>query len=164
MDTILLLGCWMSQLHLLSLNLMWILQKFMPTLHFISTVHLNWLTRISFSQIFWLISSDSNDLNSACFSYYMFFRRNQELIEELSSPAPGSQDLHFPTMYSQTFNVQFKACFWKWYRSYWRNPRYNAVRFFMTTIIGLMFGLIFWKKGSKTYWSNSSLIFHLFKF
>ncbi|KAG7034516.1 ABC transporter G family member 34, partial [Cucurbita argyrosperma subsp. argyrosperma] len=78
------------------------------------------------------------------------YQRNQELIQELSTPAPGSQDLHFPTKYSQSFNVQYKACFWKWYRSYWRNPRYNAVRFFMTTIIGLMFGLIFWNKGEKT--------------
>ncbi|RDX62108.1 ABC transporter G family member 39, partial [Mucuna pruriens] len=31
------------------------------------------------------------------------YRRNQELIEELSTPAPGSNDLRFPTKYSQSF-------------------------------------------------------------
>lgn len=75
------------------------------------------------------------------------YRRNQELIRELSSPAPGSKDLYFPTQYSQNFLVQCKACFWKQHWSYWRNSQYNAIRFFMTTIIGLMFGVIFWDKG-----------------
>ncbi|GJR60015.1 pleiotropic drug resistance protein 2-like protein [Tanacetum coccineum] len=31
------------------------------------------------------------------------YRRNQELIKELSTPAQGSYDLHFPTKYSQSF-------------------------------------------------------------
>ncbi|GFZ20341.1 pleiotropic drug resistance 6 [Actinidia rufa] len=52
------------------------------------------------------------------------YRRNQELIKELSSPAPDARDLYFPT-------------------------QYNAIRFFMTTIIGILFGVIFWKKGNK---------------
>ncbi|CAK9176883.1 unnamed protein product [Ilex paraguariensis] len=77
------------------------------------------------------------------------YRRNQELIKDLSTPAPGSQDLRFPTQYSQTFFAQCKACFWKQHLSYWRNPQYNAIRFFMTTIIGVIFGIIFWKKGRK---------------
>nr|DAD28757.1 TPA_asm: hypothetical protein HUJ06_030225 [Nelumbo nucifera] len=78
------------------------------------------------------------------------YQRNQELIKELSTPAPGSKDLHFPTKYSQTFATQCKACFWKQYWSYWRNPQYNAIRFFMTIVIGVMFGVIFWNKGDKT--------------
>nr|GME17435.1 pleiotropic drug resistance protein 2-like [Ipomoea batatas] len=76
-------------------------------------------------------------------------RRNHQLIKELSSPAPGSKDLHFPTKYSQPLLTQFKACFWKQYWSYWRNPQYNAIRFFMTIVIGLIFGIIFWDKGGK---------------
>ncbi|KAK3034466.1 hypothetical protein RJ639_033322 [Escallonia herrerae] len=76
-------------------------------------------------------------------------RRNEKLIKELSTPAPGSQDLYFPTQYSQPFTTQFKACFWKQHWSYWRNPQYNVIRFFMTTVIGLIFGIIFWKKGDK---------------
>ncbi|KDP34703.1 hypothetical protein JCGZ_10908 [Jatropha curcas] len=75
------------------------------------------------------------------------YRRNQELIKELSTPQPGSSDLYFPTQYSQSFITQCKACFWKQHLSYWRNSRYNAIRFFMTIMIGIMFGVIFWNKG-----------------
>ncbi|XP_050940090.1 pleiotropic drug resistance protein 2-like isoform X3 [Cucumis melo] len=75
------------------------------------------------------------------------YRRNQELIMELSTPAPGSKDLHFPTEYSQSFFFQCRACFWKQHRSYWRHTQYNAIRFFITIVIGILFGLVFWKKG-----------------
>ncbi|PIN08713.1 Pleiotropic drug resistance proteins (PDR1-15), ABC superfamily [Handroanthus impetiginosus] len=76
-------------------------------------------------------------------------RRNQELNNELSNPEPQSEDLYFPTKYSQPFLVQFRACFWKQHWSYWRNPQYNVIRFFMTTVIGIIFGVIFWDKGDK---------------
>ncbi|KAI3899026.1 hypothetical protein MKW92_017748 [Papaver armeniacum] len=78
------------------------------------------------------------------------YQRNRELIKELSTPAPGSEDLHFPTEYSQDFITQCKACFWKQRWSYWRNPKYNAVRLFTTTVIGILFGVIFKDKGDKT--------------
>ncbi|XP_040992884.1 pleiotropic drug resistance protein 2-like [Juglans microcarpa x Juglans regia] len=77
------------------------------------------------------------------------YRRNQELIKELSSPQPGSKDLYFPTQYSQSFLTQCKACFWKQHWSYWRNSEYNAIRFFLTIVIGVMFGVIFWSKGDQ---------------
>ncbi|KAB1199713.1 Pleiotropic drug resistance protein 2 [Morella rubra] len=77
------------------------------------------------------------------------YRRNQELIEELSTPEPGSKDLYFPTQYSQSFITQCKACFWKQHWSYWRNSKYNAIRFFMTTAFGIIFGVIFWGKGDQ---------------
>ncbi|KAL5545906.1 hypothetical protein UlMin_005593 [Ulmus minor] len=78
------------------------------------------------------------------------YQRNKDLIKELGTPVPGSQDLFFPTKYSQPFSVQFKACFYKQHWSYWRNPQYNAIRFLMTAIIGALFGLIFWQKGQQT--------------
>ncbi|XP_049933546.1 pleiotropic drug resistance protein 2-like isoform X3 [Nymphaea colorata] len=78
------------------------------------------------------------------------YMTNQEIIKEFSAPVPGSKDLFFPTKYSQNFLVQCKACFWKQFWSYWRNPQYNAIRMFMTIIIGLLFGTIFWKAGKKT--------------
>ncbi|KAI4365646.1 hypothetical protein MLD38_021612 [Melastoma candidum] len=78
------------------------------------------------------------------------YQRNQALIKELSTPAPGSKDLYFPTQYSQPFLTQCRACFWKQHWSYWRNPQYNAIRFFMTIVIGCLFGLIFWNKGQQT--------------
>ncbi|VVA26043.1 PREDICTED: pleiotropic drug resistance [Prunus dulcis] len=77
------------------------------------------------------------------------YRRNQELIKELSTPQPGSKDLYFATRYSQSFITQCKACFWKQHWSYWRNSRYNAIRFFMTIVIGILFGVIFWGKGDQ---------------
>ncbi|KAL6998106.1 Pleiotropic drug resistance protein 2 [Sarracenia purpurea var. burkii] len=78
------------------------------------------------------------------------YQRIQELIKELSTPPPGSKDLFFPTKYSQPFVTQCKACFWKQHWSYWRNPQYNAIRFFMTIVIGALFGFIFWNKGQQT--------------
>ncbi|KAG5562970.1 hypothetical protein RHGRI_005644 [Rhododendron griersonianum] len=77
------------------------------------------------------------------------YQRNQELIKELGTPAPGLEDLHFSTKYSQPFLTQCKACFWKQHWSYWRNPQYNAIRFFMTIVIGAIFGFILWKKGQQ---------------
>nr|KYP71088.1 ABC transporter G family member 39 [Cajanus cajan] len=77
------------------------------------------------------------------------YQRNQELIKELSTPPVGSNDLSFPSKYSQSFFVQLKACFWKQYWSYWRNPPYNAVRYFFTIVLGILFGLIFWKKAKN---------------
>ncbi|GER28926.1 pleiotropic drug resistance ABC transporterfamily protein [Striga asiatica] len=75
--------------------------------------------------------------------------RNEELIKQLSLPAPGSEDLYFPTQFAQSFINQCKACFWKQHLSYWRHPQYNSIRFFMTAIIGIIFGVIFWDKGGQ---------------
>ncbi|KAI3737603.1 hypothetical protein L2E82_27611 [Cichorium intybus] len=77
------------------------------------------------------------------------YRRNKTLIAELSVPRPGSNDLYFPTQYSQSFFVQCMACLWKQRWSYWRNPPYTAVRFAFTTFIAIMFGTMFWDLGSK---------------
>ncbi|TVU02579.1 hypothetical protein EJB05_51914, partial [Eragrostis curvula] len=77
------------------------------------------------------------------------FRRNKALIKELSQAAPGSNDLHFPSKYSQSSFTQLMACLWKQNLSYWRNPPYNTVRFFFTTIIALLLGTIFWDLGGK---------------
>lgn len=76
-------------------------------------------------------------------------QRNKALIKELSTPAPGTKDLYFPTQYSQPFFIQCAACFWKQRLSYWRNPQYTAVRFFFTFVCGIMFGTIYWRAGNK---------------
>ncbi|XP_068322624.1 pleiotropic drug resistance protein 1-like isoform X2 [Pyrus communis] len=78
------------------------------------------------------------------------YRRNKALIAELSNPASGSKDLHFPTQYSLPFLSQCVACLWKQHWSYWRNPPYTAIRLIYTTIVALMFGTMFWNLGSKT--------------
>ncbi|GAV69185.1 ABC_tran domain-containing protein/ABC2_membrane domain-containing protein/PDR_assoc domain-containing protein, partial [Cephalotus follicularis] len=78
------------------------------------------------------------------------YRRNKSLIEDLSTPSPGSKELSFATQYSQSFWTQCLACLWKQHWSYWRNPPYNAVRLFFTTFISLVFGTLYWDLGSKT--------------
>ncbi|KAH9666887.1 ABC transporter G family member 40 [Citrus sinensis] len=77
------------------------------------------------------------------------YRRNKELIKDLSKPAHGSKDLHFATQYAQSFFTQCMVCLWKQHWSYWRNPSYNAVRFLFTTVIALAFGTMFWDIGTK---------------
>ncbi|KAF8696860.1 hypothetical protein HU200_036499 [Digitaria exilis] len=77
------------------------------------------------------------------------YQRNMALIQEFSEPAAGSSDLHFRNQYSQSFLVQCLACLWKQNLSYWRNPAYNAVRLFSTTVIALIFGTVFWDLGGK---------------
>ncbi|KAE8728222.1 Pleiotropic drug resistance protein 3 [Hibiscus syriacus] len=78
------------------------------------------------------------------------YRRNKALIEHLSKPAPGSEELYFPTQFSQPFLTQCAACLWKQHWSYWCNPSYTAVRFLFTTVIALMFGTLFWDLGTRT--------------
>ncbi|MCO5560583.1 hypothetical protein L7F22_014198 [Adiantum nelumboides] len=78
------------------------------------------------------------------------YEKNKALIKELSIPKPGTEELHFPTVYSQSFYMQCLACLWKQHKSYWRNPYYNVVRFFFTTVSSIMFGSLYWKLGSKT--------------
>ncbi|KAI3455371.1 hypothetical protein Pfo_012034 [Paulownia fortunei] len=77
------------------------------------------------------------------------YRRNKALINELSTPSPGTRDLHFQTQYSQPFFTQCIACLWKQHWSYWRNPLYSAVRILYTAFLALMFGSMFWDLGSK---------------
>ncbi|GAV89222.1 LOW QUALITY PROTEIN: ABC_tran domain-containing protein/ABC2_membrane domain-containing protein/PDR_assoc domain-containing protein [Cephalotus follicularis] len=77
------------------------------------------------------------------------YRRNKLLIKDLSTPAPGSKELYFPTQYSQSFWTQCLACLWKQHWSYWRNPLYTAVRFLYSIFLALVFGTVFWDLGSK---------------
>jgi hypothetical protein len=88
-------------------------------------------------------------------------RKNQEVIKELSIPRSDNQDLSFPTKYSQNFYGQCAANFWKQYRSYWKNPPYNAMRYLMTCLFGLVFGTVFWQKGKNMYGPLATLMLYL---
>ncbi|KAG8080329.1 hypothetical protein GUJ93_ZPchr0007g6158 [Zizania palustris] len=77
------------------------------------------------------------------------YRSNQELIKQLSVPPPGNQDLSFPTTYSQNFLNQCVANTWKQFRSYWKDPPYNVMRYFMTLLYGLVFGTVFLRKAKN---------------
>ncbi|KAI3912940.1 hypothetical protein MKW92_048293 [Papaver armeniacum] len=54
------------------------------------------------------------------------YKRNKELIKELSAAPPGTKDLYFPTMYSRSFFIQCTACLWKQYWSQ-RQDLFNAM-------------------------------------
>ncbi|CAM8903086.1 unnamed protein product [Rhodiola kirilowii] len=69
------------------------------------------------------------------------------MVEELSEPPPGSQDLHFPTPFPQGYMFQFMTCLWKQHLSYWRSPGYNLQRFLFTSIAAIIFGAVFWQRG-----------------
>ncbi|KAK4487144.1 hypothetical protein RD792_006459 [Penstemon davidsonii] len=81
------------------------------------------------------------------------YRRNQAIIKNLSTPAPGSQDLYFPTKYAQSFISQCKAAFWKQQLSYWRNPQYNSVRSRLQdlmNLLGAMYSAVMFLGGTNT--------------
>ncbi|KAK3018922.1 hypothetical protein RJ639_003519 [Escallonia herrerae] len=77
------------------------------------------------------------------------YEQNKALVEELSTPPEGAEDLYFSTEYSQSTWEQFKSCLWKQWWTYWRSPDYNLVRYFFTLAAALIFGTIFWQVGTK---------------
>ncbi|XP_031484243.1 pleiotropic drug resistance protein 3-like isoform X2 [Nymphaea colorata] len=77
------------------------------------------------------------------------YQRNKELVKQLSTPSPGSNDLSFQTVFPQNDWGQFKACLWKQYLSYWRNPSYNLSRIAFVLITSFLFAALFWKHGQK---------------
>ncbi|XP_062178966.1 ABC transporter G family member 42-like [Phragmites australis] len=77
------------------------------------------------------------------------YKQNKVLVNQLSQPEPGISDLYFPTKYCKSTIGQFKACLWKQWRTYWRSPDYNLVRFSFTLIIALLLGSIFWRIGTN---------------
>jgi ABC-type multidrug transport system ATPase subunit/ABC-type multidrug transport system permease subunit len=85
------------------------------------------------------------------------FQRNRQLVEDLKTPAPDSQDLFFPTQYSQPSFNQLKNILWKQFITYWRSPDYNIVRFSFTFVTALIFGSLFWQVGTTR--SSSSDLF-----
>jgi ABC-type multidrug transport system ATPase subunit len=85
------------------------------------------------------------------------YRRNKELVKELSKPAPGSQDLSFPTEFSQPLFQQLVCTLWKQHLTYWRSPNYNLVRLVFTISTGLVFGSLFWNVGPNR--GNSTDLF-----
>lgn len=80
-------------------------------------------------------------------TFLALFRKNDELVRELSCPAEGAKKLLFSTRFAQNEWEQFKACLWKQHLSYWRNPQYNLGRLTITAASSLLFGALLWQKG-----------------
>ncbi|KAJ6429559.1 hypothetical protein OIU84_021041 [Salix udensis] len=78
------------------------------------------------------------------------YKENKQLVEQLSSPIPGSKDLHFPRRFPQNGWEQLKACIWKLNLAYWRSPKYNLTRIFYCFSGSVLFGLLFWQQGKQS--------------
>lgn len=87
-------------------------------------------------------------------------KNNNELVNQYSTPPPGSKDLHFPTRFSQNNWGQLKSCLWKQHLSYWRSPSYNLMRVFHMILSSLLFGILYWKQGKEL--NNQQDLFTLF--
>ncbi|XP_078447155.1 pleiotropic drug resistance protein 2-like isoform X2 [Wolffia australiana] len=105
-----------------------------------------WILQITTPSIEAQLNIDFSDIYDKSALYQI----NQSIIEELSTPPPSSEDLYFCDKHARTFAIQFTACFWKQYWSYWKNPSYNGVRFITTIAMALFFGSLFWNKGQQT--------------
>ncbi|KAL0915651.1 hypothetical protein M5K25_016084 [Dendrobium thyrsiflorum] len=104
----------------------------------------------------WMLEVSSNaakiNLGIDLANYYKastLYEQTKAMINELSKPSPGSRDINFATLYSQSMYEQFKCCLWKQWWSYWRNPDYNLVRFLFTVSTAFVLGSIFWNVGHK---------------
>ncbi|KAK3005013.1 hypothetical protein RJ639_016130 [Escallonia herrerae] len=89
-----------------------------------------------------------------------FDRGNKQLMKSLSTPPPGSKDLHFSTRFSQNAWGQFTSCLWKQHLSYWRSPSYNLIRTIYMLFLSLLFGLLYWDQGRKI--NNQQSVFNIF--
>ncbi|XP_040380034.1 ABC transporter G family member 37-like isoform X2 [Oryza brachyantha] len=77
------------------------------------------------------------------------YQRNKALVEDLSRAPASSSDLLFPKKFPQALLKQCLICLWKQNLLYWRNIHYIGGRFFVTTVIALLFGTVFWNLGMK---------------
>ncbi|GLT30454.1 hypothetical protein SLA2020_052530 [Shorea laevis] len=77
------------------------------------------------------------------------YENNIELVKQLSTPPPGSRNLHFPTHFAQNGWERFKSCLWKQNLSYWRSPSYNLLRIMLAFVSSFLFGVLFWNQGQK---------------
>ncbi|KAK9902782.1 hypothetical protein WJX75_005811 [Coccomyxa subellipsoidea] len=76
-------------------------------------------------------------------------RSTQELVVQLQVPGAKSEPLRFDKQFPRNPLAQFRLILSKNFTVYWRTPEYNAVRMLSTTLLGLLFGSIYWHVGSQ---------------
>ena len=69
-----------------------------------------------------------------------YARDYQNVIDEFSQPAEGAQAISFDSTYAKPLYRQYTINFWRFMLCYWRTTEYNAVRYLLTCLIGLVFG------------------------
>lgn len=113
MDTIQEPGLWRWLQYLMKKNLGLILLIFIAIHLFISMYH-------EYGML--CIVSIESSINMFLLNYpgLLWNRRNDALIKDLSTPTLDAQDLHFDSMYAQSFLVQCAACLLKQHWSHWK--------------------------------------------
>lgn len=76
-------------------------------------------------------------------------RQKAAEIDKCEVPAPGSEPLHFDTLFAQPILTQYRVLLARFLRVFWRTPSYNATRFTITLGIAFAFLAIYWKDGTK---------------
>ena len=70
-------------------------------------------------------------------------------VSSLSVQPPGSQPLKFDRHYAANRWQQFQVLMGRWFRSYWRDPGYNAVRIVYCVVLAVLLGTIYLRLGQK---------------
>ncbi|XP_074295026.1 ABC transporter G family member 31-like [Silene latifolia] len=104
-----------------------------------------WMLEITTPAIEERISADFADI----FRNSNQYRDVEASVKQMSTPPLGSEPIRFDTAFSQDSISQFQLCLKKQLLVYWRSPQYNAVRFFISSLCGLIIGSMFWDIGSK---------------
>ncbi|KAJ8566056.1 hypothetical protein K7X08_030533 [Anisodus acutangulus] len=68
-----------------------------------------WMLEVTASSQEMMLGADFADL----YKKSDLYKRNKTLIADLSTPRPGTKDLHFETQFSQPFWTECMACLWK---------------------------------------------------
>jgi ABC-type multidrug transport system ATPase subunit/ABC-type multidrug transport system permease subunit len=85
-------------------------------------------------------------------------QRNEARMDELAAKgAKEHEPLSMTSRYATSYSTQRTMLLHKFFIQYWRNPNYNAVRFFMTTCIGLILGLVYLNQGDLTSGEEASV-------
>ncbi len=69
-------------------------------------------------------------------------------VDALCQPTKGSKQLEFAHSHATSFIAQLRLLLGRSFRTYWRLPQYNVLRFIVTLIMGLFFGTLFLDRGA----------------
>jgi len=75
----------------------------------------------------------------------LYLDAEAKLAEEgVTKPGPVPK-VEFEGYLAASASTQLKECLRKTFRSYWRNPSYNAVRLIVSVSVAILFGSIYWQ-------------------
>jgi len=82
-------------------------------------------------------------------------KQAEAVVAAASIPPPGSKPLNFSDMKGLSVMGQFRLLLSRLLLAYWRMPKYILVRFFVSILVAIVFGTIFYQQG-QAYLTNPS--------